>query len=82
MSRDTGSQTSSAWSGWGEAFAYVWVIAVLNLTDVAGQRLGVHPAAFILEAMLVGGFALIAIAGPGHQARMIMLAPRNRAAWP
>jgi drug/metabolite transporter (DMT)-like permease len=64
-------------SGWWEALAYVWVIAILNLAYAAGIALGVHPTAFLLEAFLVGGISLIVIAKPGKDAAAIMLAPQT-----
>lgn len=64
-------------TGWWEAFAYLWVIAVLNLIYAAGVALGVHPTAFLLEAFLVGAIALIIIAGPGDDGVAIMLAPQT-----
>jgi drug/metabolite transporter (DMT)-like permease len=62
-------------SGWLEAFAYVWVIAILNLTFAFGKHWGVHPTAFILLAMLIGGVALVVIAGPGSNPWRIVSTP-------
>jgi drug/metabolite transporter (DMT)-like permease len=64
-------------SGWWEALAYVWVIAILNLTYAAGIALGVHPTAFVLEAFLVGAVSLLVIAGPGPDAVAIIRAPQT-----
>jgi drug/metabolite transporter (DMT)-like permease len=64
-------------TGWWEALAYVWVIAILNLTYAAGIALGVHPTAFVLEAFFVGAISLLVIAKPGHNAAAIMLAPQT-----
>src|SRR5436853_507031 len=64
-------------SGWWEAFAFVWVIGCLNLTYAAGIALGVHPAAFLLEAFLFGGISLVLIAKPGANAHRIVLAPQT-----
>ena len=64
-------------TGWIEAFAYVWVIAALNLTYAAAIALGVHPTAFLLEAFLASAICLLAIAGPGRNAHRILLAPQT-----
>jgi uncharacterized membrane protein len=64
-------------TGWWEALAYVWVIALLNLTYAAATALGVHPVAFLLEAFLLGGIALVVIAKPGENAVRIVLAPQT-----
>jgi drug/metabolite transporter (DMT)-like permease len=64
-------------SGWWEAFAYLWVIAILNLIYAAGVSLGIHPTAFLLEAFFVGAISLLVIAGPGTNALRIMLAPQT-----
>jgi drug/metabolite transporter (DMT)-like permease len=64
-------------SGWIEGFLYIFVIAALSLTYVVGHRLGVHPIAFILYAMLVSALVLIAITGPGTEALRIMASPRS-----
>ena len=64
-------------SGWWEAFAFVWVIGFLNLTYAAGIALGVHPAAFLLEAFLFGGISLVLIAKPGENAHRIIFAPQT-----
>ena len=63
--------------GWWEAFAFVWVIGFLNLTYAAGIALGIHPAAFLLEAFLFGGISLLLIAKPGPDAYRIVLAPQT-----
>jgi drug/metabolite transporter (DMT)-like permease len=63
--------------GWWEAFAFVWVIGCLNLTYAAGIALGIHPAAFLLEAFLFGGISLLIIAKPGRDASRIVLAPQT-----
>jgi drug/metabolite transporter (DMT)-like permease len=63
--------------GWWEAFAFVWVIGFLNLTYAAGIALGVHPAAFLLEAFLFGGISLLLIAKPGRDAHSIIFAPQT-----
>src|ERR1700730_5959554 len=64
-------------TGWWEALAYVWVVAVLNLIYAAGVAFGVHPTAFLLEAFLVGAISLIAIAGRGGDAIRMMMAPQT-----
>ena len=63
--------------GWWEAFAFTWVIGFLNLTYAAGIALGVHPAAFLLEAFVFGGISLLLIAKPGPDAVRIVLAPQT-----
>jgi drug/metabolite transporter (DMT)-like permease len=64
-------------TGWWEAFAYLWVIAILNLIYAAAVSLGIHPTAFLLEAFFVGAISLLVIAGPGTNALRIMLAPQT-----
>ncbi len=64
-------------SGWIEAGLYVFAIAFLSLTYVIGHRLGAHPIAFILYSMLVSAGALLAVTGPGPDARQIILAPQS-----
>ena len=64
-------------TGWWEALAFVWVIGFLNLTYAAGIALGVHPAAFLLEAFLFGGISLLLIARPGKDAYRIVRAPQT-----
>jgi hypothetical protein len=64
-------------SGWVEAGLYVFAIAFLSLTYVVGHRLGAHPIAFILYAMLVSAVALLAVTGPGPDARATILAPQS-----
>ena len=64
-------------SGWIEAGLYVFAIAFLSLTYVIGHRLGAHPIAFILYAMVVSAVALLAVTGPGPDARRIILAPQS-----
>lgn len=64
-------------SGWLEAFAYVWVIGALNLTYAAGIALGVHPAAFLLEAFLASAICLVIATRPGAEAYRIWLVPQT-----
>jgi drug/metabolite transporter (DMT)-like permease len=64
-------------SGWIEAGIYVFAIAFLGLAYVVGHRLGAHPIAFILYAMVVSAVALLAVTGPGPDARRIILAPQS-----
>lgn len=64
-------------SGWIEAFAYTFAIAVLSVSYVVGQQAGAHPVAFILYAMLVSAIVLLAVTGFGPQALRIMLAPQS-----
>jgi hypothetical protein len=75
--RRSAKQEIMATLGWWEAFAFVWVIGLLNLTYAAGIALGVHPAAFLLEAFLFGGISLLLIAKPGPNAHRIVLAPQT-----
>jgi drug/metabolite transporter (DMT)-like permease len=63
--------------GWWEAFAYVWVVALLNLIYAGGVALGVHPVAFLLEAFFAGAISLLVIAGPGGEPIRIMRAPQT-----
>ena len=64
-------------SGWVEAGLYVFAIAFLSLTYVVGHRLGAHPIAFVLYAMLASAIVLLAITGPGPNARAIITAPQT-----
>lgn len=64
-------------SGWVEAGLYVIAIAILSLTYVVGHQLGAHPIAFVLYAMLASAIVLLAITGPGPNARAVMLAPQT-----
>jgi drug/metabolite transporter (DMT)-like permease len=64
-------------SGYVEAFAYTWVIAALNITYSAGIALGVHPAAFLLEAFFIGAIALLIVAGPGPRPFRIVTIPQT-----
>src|SRR5262249_48674689 len=63
--------------GWWEAFAFTWVIGFLNLTYAAGIALGVHPAAFLLEAFLFGAISFLVTASPGPGAVRLVLAPQT-----
>jgi hypothetical protein len=64
-------------SGWIEAGLYVFAIAFLSLAYVVGHRLGAHPIAFVLYAMLVSALVLLAATGPGPDALRIILAPQS-----
>lgn len=64
-------------SGWVEASIYVWVIAALNIMYAVGIGIGVHPAAFLLEAFFFGAVFLLLIAGPGESAHRIVLTPQT-----
>jgi EamA-like transporter family len=64
-------------SGWVEAGLYVFAIAFLSLSYVVAHRLGAHPIAFVLYAMLVSALVLLAATGPGPDAVRIMLAPQS-----
>jgi hypothetical protein len=64
-------------SGWIEAGLYVFAIAFLSLAYVIGHRLGAHPIAFVLYAMLVSALVLLAATGPGPDAVRIILAPQS-----
>lgn len=64
-------------SGWIEAGLYVFAIAFLSLAYVVGHRLGAHPIAFVLYAMLVSALVLLAATGPGPDAVRIILAPQS-----
>jgi hypothetical protein len=64
-------------SGWVEAGLYVVAIAILSLTYVVGFRLGAHPIAFVLYAMLTSALALLLVTGLGPNARAIALTPQS-----
>ena len=64
-------------SGWIEAGCYVVAIALLTVTYVVGHRLGAHPIAFVLYAMLASALVLLAFTGIGRDARAVMLAPQS-----
>jgi hypothetical protein len=74
---DTPSAPSYSISGWVEAFAYTFAIAVLSISYVVGQQLGAQPIAFILYAMFFSAVVLLAVTGPGPEAIRIMLAPQS-----
>ncbi len=64
-------------TGWIEAGVFVLTIGVLGFAYVVGHQIGAHPVAFILYAMTVSAIAILAIVGPGPDARAIMLAPQS-----
>jgi hypothetical protein len=64
-------------SGWIEAGLYVFAIAFLSIAYVIGHRIGAHPIAFILYAMIVSALALLAFTGPGPDALRVILAPQS-----
>lgn len=64
-------------SGWVEAGIYVVSIGVLGLVYAIGHRIGAHPIAFILYAMIVSALMLLAATGPGPEAMRIILAPQS-----
>jgi len=64
-------------TGWIEAGVFVLTIGFLGFAYVVGHQLGAHPVAFILYAMTVSAIAMLAITGPGPQARAIVLAPQS-----
>ena len=76
---DIGASTPRQYSisGWIEAGLYVFAIAFLSLAYVVGHRLGAHPIAFVLYAMLVSALVLLAATGPGPDAVRIILAPQS-----
>jgi hypothetical protein len=64
-------------SGWIEAALFVFAIGFLSLAYTVGHRIGAHPIAFVLYAMLVSAGVLLAVTGPGPEARAIILAPQS-----
>jgi hypothetical protein len=64
-------------AGWIEAGVFVLTIGFLGFAYVVGHQLGAHPIAFILYAMTVSAVAILAITGPGPDARAIVLAPQS-----
>ena len=68
---------SYAKSGWIEAGVYAFIVGLLSLVYAIGVRLGVHTIAFILYAMVFSALAIVAITGPGSEARAIMLYPTS-----
>ena len=64
-----------AMRGWLEAAGCVTCIGVLSLLYAIGNKLGAHPIAFILYAVLVSAIATLAVVGTGSQAMAIMLHP-------
>ncbi|MFO1303070.1 MAG: hypothetical protein U1F54_05020 [Burkholderiales bacterium] len=61
--------------GWLEGAAYVVVIGVLSLAYAVGHRLGAHPVAFILYAMIATSVATLVAFGIGPEARAIVRHP-------
>lgn len=64
-------------SGWIEAGLFVLAIGLLGFAYVLGHQLGAHPIAFVLYAMVISAMALLAVTGPGPDARAIVLAPQS-----
>jgi hypothetical protein len=64
-------------SGWIEAGLFVLAIGFLGFAYVVGHQFDAHPIAFILYAMTVSALAILAITGPGSDARAIVLAPQS-----
>jgi drug/metabolite transporter (DMT)-like permease len=62
-------------SGQLEAALFVVTIAVLNLSYAGAHAVGAHPVAFLVYAMLIASFTLLALTGPGPEALRIMLSP-------
>ncbi|MFO1302464.1 MAG: hypothetical protein U1F54_01960 [Burkholderiales bacterium] len=61
--------------GWLEGAAYVVVIGVLSLAYAVGHRLGAHPVAFILYAMIATALATLVAFGTGPEALAIVRHP-------
>lgn len=55
----------------------MFAIAVLSVFYIVGQRVGAHPIALILTAMVVSSASLLMVAKPGPDAPRIMLAPQS-----
>ena len=64
-------------SGWIEAAGCVTAIGALSLLYAIGHRLGAHPIAFILHAMLVSAIATLVGVGVGTQAVAIVRHPMS-----
>jgi hypothetical protein len=67
----------AAGRGWLEAAAFVTAIGALSLVYAVGHGLGAHPVAFILYATLTAAAAMLALTGPGSDARAIALHPSS-----
>ena len=61
--------------GWLEGAAYVVVIGVLSLAYAVGHRLGAHPLAFILYAMIATSVVTLVAFGTGPEALAIARHP-------
>jgi hypothetical protein len=72
-----GATPRHAAGGWTEATLCVATIGALSLTYAVGHRLGAHPIAFILYAMLVSAVATLAITGLGADAWAVMRHPSS-----
>lgn len=68
---------SSGASGWLEALAFVFCIAVLSIVYAIALESGAHVTAFILLSTVVSGGALVLIVGPGSDGLAIMKAPSS-----
>jgi EamA-like transporter family len=64
-------------SGWVEAGLFVFAIGLLSAAYAVGHRIGAHPIAFVLYAMVVSAAVLLLVTGPGPEALAIVLAPQS-----
>lgn len=68
---------ASTVSGWIEATGFVFAIGALTLVYAIGNRLGAHPIAFVLYAIVMASVAMLAVTGLGGDARAIARHPMS-----
>ena len=75
--RSSAAAASAGMSGWIEAGLYVLCIALLSIAYAVAAARGTHTAVFILYSLVISAVALLAVVGPGNNARAIMLSPAS-----
>jgi hypothetical protein len=64
-------------SGWIEAGVFVFAIGLLSVAYAVGHRIGAHPIALVLYAMVISASLLLIVTGPGPDALAIILTPQS-----
>ena len=64
-------------SGWIEAGLFVFAIGLLSVAYAVGARIGAHPIALVLTALVVSASTLLIVTGPGPDARAIIFTPQS-----
>lgn len=68
---------ASTLTGWIEASGFVLAIGALSLVYAIGHRMGAHPIAFVLYAILTASVAMVAFTGFGNDATAVALHPMS-----